>query len=225
MSDRSEEGFTLVELLVVMFLLSLTSVAFYRVMFSSVRGSQTTQDVVRVSEEGRLGFNRMVRDAREASRLNNPTPTSYEVQTDFNADGVIEATPSSVSGSYETLRYSFVAAPGGNGTINVTSGSNVEVLTRGVDCLRRSDGSCRDVFRYTSSRLEYEKALTACGVTTAVDGVTSTVELDQSTVGNNNCALDAAELSFIDGIEYGLSVKVGDSTSTFYTTAQLRNRR
>lgn len=225
MSDEREAGFTLIELLVVMFLLSVTSIAFYNVMFSSVRGSQTVQNVVRVSEEARLGFNRMVRDAREASRLEGPSATSYQVQTDFNADGVIEATPSSPSGSYETLRYSFVAGAGGNGTITVTSGSAVEVLTRGVDCIRRADNTCRDVFRYTSSRLEYEKAVTACGTTTSIDGVATAVELDQSTIGNNNCVLDGSEVAFIDGIDYAFNVKVGNSTSTFYTTAELRNRR
>jgi type II secretory pathway component PulJ len=209
--------------MVAMMVFSLISFAFLRVVFSASRGAKTVQNVVNVSEEARLSLNRMVRETRESGQISNPTATSYQLQTDFNGNGVIEATPSDPTGNYESLTFSWVEA---NKTLTATAGSTVEVLARGIDCVRRTtDNTCRDMFRYTSSRLEYEAALNVCNTTTSVDGVTTSIELDRSTVGNNNCLLDGSELQFVDGVEFQFTATVGKSTSAFFTTAQLRNVR
>jgi hypothetical protein len=73
--------------------------------------------------------------------------------------------------------------------------------------------------------LEYESAATICGTTTTIDGVTTAIELDQSSVGNKNCLLDASELAFVDGVDFMFNVSVGKSTSPFYASSQLRNVR
>src|ERR687892_2087335 len=71
MRDRlaSEGGFTLVELLVVILIFAAISTSLYLAVFSGVRGGNTARNVVQISEEARLGLNRMIRDTREAKDL------------------------------------------------------------------------------------------------------------------------------------------------------------
>jgi prepilin-type N-terminal cleavage/methylation domain-containing protein len=219
---RPESGFTIIEVLIAMLLFSVVSTSAYRVLFSAANGSKTAQNVVNVSEEARLGFNRMVRDTREADTLSSPTSTSFQVQTDFDANGVIDASPTDAAGNYESLTFTF--NPSGNkGTITVSNGSTSEVLMKGVAKV----AATQEVFTYTSSRLEYENVTSACGTSpaTSIDGVATWVELDQSSIGNKNCTLDSTELSFVDGVNFSIKVTVGNSFSTFFDQAQLRNQR
>lgn len=222
MLRRDEKGFTLIEVMVAMFIFSVISVAFYRLLFQVTRGVRTTQNVANVSEEARLGFNRMIRDTRESDGVQSPTSTSFRVETDFDADGVIEATPSDVTGDYETLTYTFNPA-GTNGTITVSNGGTSEVLMRGVAKV----SATQDVFTYASSRLEYENVTTACGTSpaTAIDGVATAVELDQSSIGNKNCLLDGSEVGYVDSVNFSMKVTIGNSSTNFYDQAQLRNQR
>jgi prepilin-type N-terminal cleavage/methylation domain-containing protein len=214
---RREDGFTMIEMLVAMTLFAVISVGIYQVLFQTAAGSRGAQNVARTSQEARLGFNRMVRDTREAQDILSPSSTSFQIQTDFNGDGEIQPTPSDVTGDYEVLTFTFNEAGGGNGTITATSGSTSEVLMAGVDCVRKADNSCYDIFTYSSSRLEYD---------TNVNGVTSAAELDAApSLGNGNGALDAAELGFVDGVSIQLRISAGGKTSTFYAEAQLRNHR
>lgn len=213
---RSEAGYTLTELLVAVVVFAVASTAMYQVLFSSARGSDTTRNVVRVSEEARLGFSRMVRDTREGEAVIGPTANSFKVETDFNANGVIEPNPIDPIGNYESLTYTFNESSTGDGTISVSNGVKTEVLMRGVDCLRNPDDTCSDVFSYGSSRLEYSGG----------DGVTTAADLDaDAAIGNNNGVIDDRELDFVDTVTFALVVRVGDSETTFSTTAQLRNLR
>jgi prepilin-type N-terminal cleavage/methylation domain-containing protein len=101
MSD--ERGFTLVELLVVIGVFAVVSVGFYQVMFSGVRGGQTTRDVATISQEARLGLNRMVRDTREGLTLQDLTPTSYQVQVRYH-DGSAKDLVFSYDEDSQTIR-------------------------------------------------------------------------------------------------------------------------
>ena len=207
-------GFTLIEVLVTMAIFSVVSVGFYQLLFATTRGSRTAQSVARVSEEARLGLNRLVRDAREASDVLSPTATSYRIQVDFNGNGPIEAVPADPAGSYEDLTVTWSQAAK---TISLSNGPTTEVLMRGVDCIRKADGTCQSMFTYSSSRLEYD---------TNGNGVTSTTELDLApSLGNANGVLDAQELNFVDGITYSFVIVHGDSDENFYAEAQMRNQR
>lgn len=215
-ADR-EGGFTIIEMLVAMTLFAIISVGIYQVLFQTTAGSKTAQSVARTSQEARLGFNRMVRDSREAQDVKVPTATSFQIETDFSGDGVIQPTPSEVTGDYEVLTFAFDEAPGGNGTITATSGTSTEVLMAGVDCVRKADNSCYDVFSYSSSRLEWDANQ---------NGITSASELDTApSLGNSNGVLDASELDFVDAVSFQLRVTSNTETATFYAEAQLRNHR
>jgi len=128
-----ERGFTVVELLVVMALFAVVSVGLYQVMLSSVRGNETAQDVATIAQEARLGFNRIVRDTREASSLLEATATSYTITVVFPGSTVPEE-----------LTYSYHA---GSKTIRL----NGQVLIEGVEPIGTTP-----VFTYSSNRLEYD---------------------------------------------------------------------
>lgn len=217
---NSEAGFTLIEMLVTIFILAIATTAFMQVMLAVSRGSETARDVTRVSEETRLGFNRMVRDTREGEELTavdvSVTQPSYNVQVDFNADGIITPAPSANPvGDYEDLTFSWDET---SATIKL----NGETLMRKVDCIRVSGSCSSSVFTYSSDRLEYDWNS---------DGTTSWQELDAAPthgvigVGNNNGTLDDGELPYISNIGYAFQITNGDATSTLYTEAQLRNLR
>lgn len=211
---QGEAGFTLVEMLVAMGLFAAVSVGFYSVMFSVSAGSDTTTSVAGVSQEARLGFNRMVRDTREGEIVSAVQSRSYSVDIDFNGNGTIEPTPSEPSGDYERVKFQFNPASNRRGTVTL----NGEVLMRGVDCLRDGSGNCRQpVFSYSSGRLEYDSDN---------NGSVSATELDQAPgIGNNNGALDGDELGFISEVTIALQVTEDDATSEFLTQVQLRNQR
>ena len=212
---RSEGGFTLIELLVGMALFSLASVGFYQVLFAGSTGAKTSQAAARVSEEARLGLNRLVRDTREAADLKDATANSYRIEINFDGNPSPDPVPSDPAGDYELLIVEWNPV---SRTVTLSNGVTTEVLMRDVDCIRKADNSCQDVFRYTSSRLEYD---------TNGDGVSSGLpELDQApSLGNNNGVLDGQEPRFIDAVKFSFRVeKVGRSTN-FYAEAQMRNFR
>lgn len=215
--DFNENGFTLVEFLVAIFIFSLVSLAMYQVLFTATRGSETSRNIVKTSEEARLGFNRLVRDTREGREIKSPSASSFTVEIDFDGNGTIEPSPPDPLGSYESITFTFNEAAGGAGTISLTAGGSTEVLMTGVDCIRKGDGTCNPVFSYRSSRLEFDSN---------ADGVTSSAELDAApSIGNANGILDANEIGLIDTVVFGLRVKEGSSSENYYAEAQLRNQR
>jgi prepilin-type N-terminal cleavage/methylation domain-containing protein len=214
---RDQSGFTLIELMVSVLLLAIVSSALYTVMMSGVRSSEKARSVANTAQEARLGFNRMIRDTREAAELTNctaaPFETCYRVRIDFNGDGAY-TNPNSL-GDYEDLVYEFVSA---DNIITV----NGETLIAGVFSLPGEN-----VFTYLSNDLTYD----ANG-----DGITTAPELDSSGVagvGNGNGILDGPELNYLTSVSYAFRIEQGeacvtgpqDPCETFFAEAQLRNRR
>lgn len=199
-TERAEAGFTLVELMVTIAIFAIVSVGFYSVMFSGTRSSTTTEDVVRVSEEARLGLNRMIRDTREGQLFANLDPTSYDVRIDFDGDGAHE-NPNE-DGDYERLTFRYDA---GSDTIRL----NNEVLVAGVEPLEGTP-----VFSYTSSDLRYDWN---------GNGFTTPEELDEA--GTRGYGVSADDASLYSNVHYAFRVTSGGRTTSFTGLAQLRNRR
>lgn len=208
-----DHGFTLIEVLVTMSLFSVLAIGFYSVMFSGVTSGQTTEAVTNISSEARSGFNRMVRDTREAQRVEAPTASSYRVLTDFNGDGLFQ-NPNS-RGDFEDVTFACVDCDPGPGRITL----NGETLMEGV--LVRSG---RPIFEYSSNLLEYDWD---------GDGVTTCAELNEGPsrgvvgVGNSstNPVCDSGEERFLSNVTFNLQVESNGRRADFYAQAQMRNRR
>ena len=216
--NRDQDGFTLAELLVGILLFSVISIAFYQVLFSGARGSETSQSVAEISQEARLGFNRALRDTRQASALRLASPSGYAIQVDFNGDEIITPVTSGTGrnpdGDYEELTF-------------VVQGQALYIQacssTEGLDCGREKsvllDGvsqiGARPYFSYSSNRLEYD-----CND----DGVATKEELESPacTVTGLTPALVLASLTDID---YALTVTSEDRSSNFLTHVEMRNLR
>lgn len=205
---KSQTGFTIIEVLVAMSLFAVLAVGFYQVMFASTRNSDQTTSIAHVSEEARLGFNRMVRDTREADTIESADPNTYNVKVDFNRDGSFDNP--NPAGDYEDLTFRFVAS---DKVITL----NGEPLVRGVEKI-----TGLDVFQYSSNFLTYDWN---------ADGVTTWQELDVagshgiSGVGDSNGSLSAGEFPYISSVTYSFRVSENSRSAEFYGEAQIRNKR
>lgn len=232
MRVSEEGGYSLLEMLVSMAIFSVVGIGFMAVMLSVARSTDATTDSVRVSDQARLGLNRLVRDTREAGwiSLSSASPTgphdAFTVKIDYNSDGAF-ANPATgtAQSSYEIVTYTYDDA---NNRITVTApGVGTETLVTGVDCVRHPNTNVcvSDVFSFTSNRLEYDWN---------GDGVTELQELDKaacppqslSTLDSscNNSLVDA-ELANITSVNLAVSLTAGKRTSDYFAEAQLRNRR
>lgn len=204
MIQRSD-GFSLIEVLVAIGLFAVISVAFYGVLFAGVDGSNSSRSVVRTSAEARLGFNRMVRDTREAAVLVTAGADSYRIQTDFDRDGSFHPA------NGEDVTFSFA---GGEIRLSTPAQPAGELLVSGV-----SEVPGRDLFSYFSNLLEYD---------TDGDGRTTCLELDAApspVVGNGNGVCDGSELPYLSGVAYAMEITEDGRSSDFFTQAELRNKR
>jgi prepilin-type N-terminal cleavage/methylation domain-containing protein len=198
---RAEAGFTLIELLVAIALFAVISTSIYAVVFAGVRASNTSEDVVRVSEEARLGLNRMIRETREGQLFSGLSSDSYRVRIDFDRDGIYE-NPNE-AGDFENLQFSYDSA---DNEILL----NGDVLIAGVTPI---DGST-PVFSYTSNDLRYDSNR---------DGVTTSTELDEAAAAGY--AVDSTDPSEYSNVEFSFRVSSGPRQTVFRGLAQLRNRR
>jgi prepilin-type N-terminal cleavage/methylation domain-containing protein len=199
-SLRRDDGFTLVELLVVMALLSVITVGFYSVMFSGSRGASTAQDLSRISQEARLGFNRMVRDARQAGVLDAASPTSFTVRVDADGDGAYSVP------DFEVVTYTYVDS---TDRITISNGVVTQPLIEGVEQI-----GATPVFSYSSNLLEYDANN---------DGTTTEAELEAARLAGATLTVD--KLRYFTSITFQFRVRSGDRSADFYTQAQLRNFR
>lgn len=212
-SRRAHElGFTMVELLVTMMVFSIVAVSFYQVLFAQAQGADVATSLGRVSEEARVGFNRMVRDTREGDVISAASTTSYAVKVNFDGDGLYE-NPNE-RGDYEILTYAYDA---GAKTITL----NGEVLMRGVEPIPGEDP-----FTFSSNFLEYDWG-EPYGTTSwqeindascAAHGITGVGDCDVPPV------LDAAEFPYLTTVEYSLRVRDGENYTDFVASSQMRNR-
>jgi prepilin-type N-terminal cleavage/methylation domain-containing protein len=222
-----ESGYSLIEVIVSLFIFSIVSIGFTSVMMSGARSTDTTRRNVRLSEEARLGLNRIVRDVREAGWIALPgndaaaTYTSFTVKTDYNGNGVYanSAGAATAESNYEIVTYAYDAT---SKTVTVTAeGFPTETLIKGVEPVGSTP-----VFSFTSNRLEFDWS---------GDGVTTMTEVSQYAcpAGGSNLTLDSAcnttltdkELAYLTNFTLTADVNSDRTSSQYVAEAQLRNRR
>jgi prepilin-type N-terminal cleavage/methylation domain-containing protein len=196
-----QAGFTLVELLVAMAIFAVVSTSVYAVVFATVRASNTSENVVRISEEARAGLNRMVRETREGQLFSVLEEDRYRVRIDFDRDGSYE-NPNE-NGDYEDLQFRYDST---DDEILL----NGETLVAGVTPIPGTP-----IFSYTSSDLTYDFD---------GDGVTTKAELDAA-ASKGYQGVDSADTELYTNVEFAMRVTSDNRTTMFRTQAQLRNRR
>lgn len=201
-SPLRDEGFTLIETLVAISLFAIVSVSFYSVLSASVGVSNTSRDVVRISEDARLGLNRMIRDTREGQLFSSLDTSSYRVRIDFDGDGNPSENPNE-NGDYENLEFKYVAS---DDSITL----NNEVLAAGIEPI-----GAEPVFSYTSNELKYDWN---------GDGVTTSTELDAAP-SYGYPSIDSTDSGLYTSVVYSFRVRSGERVTEFRSQAQLRNRR
>lgn len=227
-AHAEEGGYSLVEVIIALFIFSIISVGFISVMMSGARSADATRNSVRLSEEARLGLNRIVRDVREASWVSftsnqaGAVQSSFTIKTDYNGNGVYgnSAGPNGTAESnYEVVTYAYDAA---TKSITVTAdGFPGETLIKGVEPIGSTP-----VFSFTSNRLEMDWN---------GDGVTTLTEVSDNacTWGGNSTTLDPAcnttltdkEMAYVTNFALSVKVRSSDTTSEYFAEAELRNRR
>lgn len=215
MRAREQSGFTLVEILVSFTIFAAVSAGIFGVMLSATKSSERTRRIAGVSEQARLGLNRMVRDTREGSSIDSVSSdlNTFEVHVDFDGNNVITPLPAANAlGDLEELTYKFDPA-------TKTLRLNGEILVTGVECVRDAANSCVPAFSFGSNRLEFDADK---------NGVTTWQELDAAPatygVGNGDGQLNW-ELPLISNVSFVLRVQDGSAERDFYAEAQLRNQR
>jgi prepilin-type N-terminal cleavage/methylation domain-containing protein len=244
--DRDGDGgFTLIEMLVSMIVLSALGTVFMTTVLGAQSSAKNTSSEQDLNEEARLALNRMARELRQADALSsvlNPDGASYSSSAitavtftaDFNGDGCIDGVVPS-------------PAPSPLPTCQAYTAANPETLTYCWDpraSVRQlylipgtlSGPSCQVsgalpilAGQVTSFKLSYRSnqyLYDTTGGDSGGDGITTWTELDDAgpPVGNNDGQLDQPELANVDSVVIDLTVSASGQHQQSYTTqVDLRN--
>lgn len=228
----SEEGFSLVELLVAITLFSVlggTLMATVLASKSSVAASRETHDL---NEEARVVLNRMSRELRQAKEITavsapvtiNGTPrqsgaVSVTFSVDFDGNGVIDASavdPEVLTYKWDGSKILLIA--------NDTSGTPVEspVLSGKVSNFALDYFSsdyrrdCSPIDGKTNWR-ELDAYLTTRNSSGVCDG--------RPTTGHTPGVIDGTEIPDLDSVTISLTVLEGARRQDYHTQVDLRNYR
>lgn len=194
----AEGGFTLIEVLITLFLLGIVTTTMYQLLFTQAQGSRVAQSVSQDTQEARLGLNRMIRDTRQADTL-----------SDANADAGYTVVVN-YEGADQTETFAYDA-----GAKQITL--NNQPLVKQVTPV-----SGTPMFGYTSNVLACDS--NGDGLVTAAE-LDQAPSNSNICAGNGDGQLDYPELSFVSNIAYAFQVNVGNRALKFYGQAELRNRR
>lgn len=80
-SDRTEAGFTLIELMVALVIASATTAAAYSLFIAQTRGMKSSQDTMEMQDNARVAMDVLVRDIRNAGFL-SPQSSAIRIEND-----------------------------------------------------------------------------------------------------------------------------------------------
>lgn len=213
MKSRSDEGFTLIEMLVAMV---LTGVIGAMLLGSTLDARKITTNAQKNSEltaDVRRAMERLVRELRQAGTIDEvdlpatPTsPTAITFWADFNNDGQRDLD----AADPEVLTYRFTPGTGQvTLTVNDAAGNAVTtpILAQNVTSFTLS---------LRSSQWQYDRN---------GDGIVDWSELDATPgIGNNNGKPDGAELAHMDSVVIDVAVYRDGRRQTYHTQVDFRNR-
>lgn len=206
-------GFTVIELIVAMFLFVVLIVVLLSGILSISRATTTAQQLTNVNEQARIATERMTRELRQSKAIRSvslpSTPggnVTMTFEVDFNGNGTIDE----FAADPELLTYRYEAAAERlTLTANDESGTAV---TRPI----LSEEVTAFVYDFESSLWQYD---------INKDGYTKWTELDATPgIGNQNGLLDAPELAKIDLVVITVTLMDGPHKQTYQTRVGLRNQ-
>ena len=217
-----EGGFTLVEMLVAMFIFSIVAALFGTLVTTSASSVEVTRQSNDLNEQARLAVNRISRELRQATEIQDVTYTGTQItgltfDVDFNGNGVIDTNPSDP----ERLTYCW-DQPGGRLMLTPYTGATQPCANPDALPMLSSDVSDLAI-DLRASDWQFDAA---CSGTP--DGIVTWQELDcaplSAGVGNQNGQLDTIELRKINGIGITLTVLQGARQQVYKTQVELRNK-
>ena len=216
-SAASDAGMTLVEVLVALGLFSLVGSLLLGLALSTSTVAQDTQRVVSLDENARLALERMVRELRQASRVDvrpadqlpDGTFTSFSITATFE-----EPTAAVPMPEPEVLTYTWRTDAADTLPSTLTL-SRVSPLPEGPSVLA-SDVTGFSV-ELRSSRWEFDGAIPG----EPADSVTTWQEIDHALGNDDIPTFD--ELLMIDRLHIDMTLDDGDSRRPFSTEVFLRN--
>ncbi len=228
--ERTQQGYTIVEVLVAVVVFGIVTTGLYQVLTAQAGVADRTRSISHIADEARLGFNRMVRDVREADAITWVGPSGNEFTIQVNYDGNAFYENPNSQGDDEILTYTYDPVADTITLCNATdhtgcNSSNTEVLMSGVETIGSTP-----VFTFTSNNLDYDWGNDAGG---APDGVTSWREIDEASdpathnivgVGNDNGVLDGAEFPFLTTLSLAIKQTDGERATDFNSRVQMRNK-
>jgi len=222
---RRQDGFTIIEMMVVMLLLSILVGVFYTFLFGAERAANDGRSWLELNENARLTIERMSRELREADTLiavccfssgNVSGDPTIDFQSDFDSSGSYN-----VTGTYEpditpdeVIRYQY-----SSGTRQLMISTNQTVTPTAL-----ADNIIQFKVGYFGSDPKYDTGCGALSVSgcAAADGIITWQEIDQAAIGNKN-GRPEGELDFITSVVVEMTVGLRAQRHSYRTGIELRN--
>jgi prepilin-type N-terminal cleavage/methylation domain-containing protein len=213
--DANDAGFSLVELLVGMALLSVLGATLLSMALSLQKSTTDATRNADLLHETQLAMERIVRELRQAGRIDDvelpasaADPTAITFFADFDNDGHEDLD----AFDPEVLTYRFLPATG-QLTLTVDDADG-NAITTPILATNVTDFD----LDLRSSLWQYDRSVPR-------DGIVTWAELDATPgVGNQNGIADAPELQIIDSVVLTVAVADGSRNQTYRTQVNFRNR-
>ncbi|MGI8426707.1 MAG: PilW family protein [Actinomycetota bacterium] len=216
---KEEDGVTLVEMLVTLFIFAIITTLMFSTVMSGTSNLKTVRQNTDLNEESRLVLNRMSRELRQASEIvsvinpdgpgfNPNADTSITFKVDFNGDGSFNTNPAF---DVEVLTYHYDRA-NSRLLLETPMSAALPILSGNVSAFKLS---------YRSSN--YRCDSNSDGTVTWLEIETATSPPCPAGAGTPNSALDS-ERALIDQIIIDITVLNPPRQQQYRTQVDLRNR-
>lgn len=128
---KKQEGFTLIELIIVIVLFSILAIAVFWTFVVGLRAWGSGMDRAIIRQDANLAIERMVREISQASEISMAKSDEIQFDADLDGDGLVETIKFDVSNDNNLERTEVITGP----DIVVTIARNVQDFT-----LRYLDG-------------------------------------------------------------------------------------
>lgn len=118
---KKHRGFTLIELMIVLFILSIVMMAIYSLYLTHQRSAYTQDEVVEVQQNLRIGMESMTRDIRMAGFLSSTTP----VTVISNGTGTLQPLPAPDNINSDSITITTASASGKVARLKQTPAGNI----------------------------------------------------------------------------------------------------